>query len=254
MRKNLFQKLKNKKGYTLTEMIVVVGIIVILLGISIIGVAELSKNLKMAELDDYAKIIYLEAQEQLSIIEVEGGADAYYNEIRAAYPEKVDGAPNPASQFLKEIYTNEDDTYYPYMVGYPTDDSVLAAKMWEHMCYLTKTDETSGASVDDALIEKMIFTTSDIYQNGGSYLIEFNPKTGDIYGVFYWENADPISYKTDIMSLESRERADRKAKQIGYYGGELAGDFVEEEDILQKVSLINGEELMDWLECMKVRK
>ena len=113
MRKKHFLKQKYNKGYTLTEVLIVVAIIVILAGVSIIGIAELKENIKMSELDDYAEIIYLEAQDQLGIVEVEGALESYHKEIREAYP-----ADGEEKRFLKELY--ELNTY---VQDYPIDAS-----------------------------------------------------------------------------------------------------------------------------------
>ena len=226
MKKTLFHKLKMNKAYTLVEMMIVIAITVILLGISIVGISSLIVHLKMTELDEHAKTIYLEAQDQLGVIEAEGALDAYYESIRAAYP--VEDQPMSKLRFLREIYPNGE-----YVSDYPKDDP-MATKMWQNMCYLTRDDELSA---------KLISHTSDIYNNGGSYLIEFNPKTGDIYGVFYWESDEEISYGTDILG-KSRTRADRTDARIGYYGGAIAGVFTEDSyQFDQKTTLINGEEL-----------
>lgn len=226
MKKTLFHKLKMNKAYTLVEMMIVIAITVILLGISIVGISSLIVHLKMTELDEHAKTIYLEAQDQLGVIEAEGALDAYYESIRAAYP--VEDQPMSKLRFLREIYPNGE-----YVSDYPKDDP-MATKMWQNMCYLTRDDELSA---------KLISHTSDIYNNGGSYLIEFNPKTGDIYGVFYWESDEEISYGTDILG-KSRTRADRTDARIGYYGGAIAGVFTEDSyKFDQKTTLINGEEL-----------
>ena len=226
MKKTLFHKLKMNKAYTLVEMMIVIAITVILLGISIVGISSLIVHLKMTELDEHAKTIYLEAQDQLGVIEAEGALDAYYDSIRAAYP--VEDQPMSKLRFLREIYPNGE-----YVSDYPKDDP-MATKMWQNMCYLTRDDELSA---------KLISHTSDIYNNGGSYLIEFNPKTGDIYGVFYWESDEEISYGTDILG-KSRTRADRTDARIGYYGGAIAGVFTEDSyKFDQKTTLINGEEL-----------
>lgn len=201
MRKYLsFNKRKRNKGYTLAEMLIVIAITVVLLGISTLAIIGFKENLKMSELDDYAKIIYLEAQDQLGIVEAEGALDAYHTDVRSTYTDPSTGANN---RLLKELYSPG------YVQDYPIDPSDTdaekepALKMWENMFYLTKGDN---------LATKMISCTSDIFLNGGYYIIEFNPKTGDVYGVFYWESDTPLEY-SDIQNLSSRERSDRKAKK-----------------------------------------
>ena len=60
------KKLLQKRAFTLLEMLITVAIVVIFLAIGLPYVAEQSKALKMTEVDNYAKTIYLEAQNQLT--------------------------------------------------------------------------------------------------------------------------------------------------------------------------------------------
>lgn len=221
MKKKLLHKVKQNKAFTLMELLIVVAITVVLLGISIVGISNLVKNLKMAELDEYAKEIYLEAQNQIGVIEVEGALGTYHKEIRDRYPASDD---SDNVRFLKEIYALDERPS-----DYPEDADV----MWEQMCYLKKSDD---------LAAKLVSHSSDIYINGGSYLIEFNPQTGDIYSVFYWESDEEITYDT-VLSLDSRDRADRMDANIGYYGGMVAGDLTKGSELDMNATLINGEEL-----------
>lgn len=221
MKNRLLHKVKQNKAFTLLETLIAVAVMVVLLGISVLGITNLTTGLKMAELDEYAKIVYLEAQNQLGIMEVEGALGAYHKEIRETYPA---GNVKENLRFLKAIYADGEKPE-----GYPED----AEKMWEQMCYLKKSDTLSA---------KMISFTSDIYNNGGSYLIEFNPQTGDIYSVFYWESDEELTYD-DILALNSRDRADRTSARIGYYGGTIAGDLTEGSELEMDATLVNGEEL-----------
>ena len=83
MREKLFRKIKENKAFTMIETVIVVGIVVVLLGVSMVGISGLVNNLKMIELDDHVKVIFLEAQNQLGLIEVEGGLGAYHEEIQS---------------------------------------------------------------------------------------------------------------------------------------------------------------------------
>ena len=81
MRGKVLKKLKQNSAFTMMEMLVTVAVMVVLLGISMVGVSRLVKDLKMTELDNYAKTIYLEAQNQLAAFEVEGLLSAFYQEL-----------------------------------------------------------------------------------------------------------------------------------------------------------------------------
>lgn len=209
MRSRLLKKLKQNNAFTMMEMLITVAVIVVLLGISILGISQLVTSLKMAELDDYAKTIYLEAQNQLTAKEVEGGIEAYYERFEENYTARF-------LQVMPQDYDVENN-----------------GEEWRQLCYITKNDE---------ITETLIAKTSNIYQTQGDYVIELNPQTGDIYGVFYWEKEDAISY-SDIINLVDRSRQERTDMQIGYYGGAINGTMSTRVSLDQQVELINEETL-----------
>ena len=56
MREKLFGKIKQNKAFTLIETLIVVGIMVILLGISMLGLYDMTVTMKMTELDKIAAV------------------------------------------------------------------------------------------------------------------------------------------------------------------------------------------------------
>ena len=60
MRQN--RQRSRRQGFTLVEMLAVVAIVVILLGISAVGVVYYARWLKITELDNAAREIYLAAE------------------------------------------------------------------------------------------------------------------------------------------------------------------------------------------------
>lgn len=77
MRKRLIEKFtKSKKGslgYTLTELLVVIGIIAIVCAIAIPSVIAISRSLRFKQANDYAKSIFLAAQQNLTDMRAQGG-------------------------------------------------------------------------------------------------------------------------------------------------------------------------------------
>lgn len=210
MRGKVLKKLKQNSAYTMMEMLITVAVMVVLLGISIIGISHLVTILKMTELDRYAKTIYLEAQNQLTAKEVEGGMERYYQRYMEEYE----------SRFLQTM---------------PQDyDEKTQKDAWKQLCYVTKSDE---------ITETLIATSTNIYQTAGDYVIELNPQTGDIYGVFYWEKEETIAY-ADIENLVDRSKEERTELRLGYYGGAVNDTMSSGVELDQKVQLVNEEELI----------
>lgn len=204
------RKLKQNKAFTLAELLITVAIITVLLGLSMLFISDWVVHLKMMELDGYAKSIYLEMQNQLAAKEVEGGLVELYDEVQTNTPDRF-------------LTTQPQD----YDVNEDGDN-------WKLLCYIQK---------DDASTKSLIAENSSTYAVSGNYLIELNPRSGDIYGVFYWEKEDAIGYDL-IKSLTGRTIDDREDLRIGYYGGNAETRALSRGITLeQTVEVINEEEL-----------
>ncbi len=68
----VFSGKNGKKGFTLVEVILVVAVLVIAMGIAVPGVVGVSKNLKIAKLDDIAREIYTSAQSRAISLSIGG--------------------------------------------------------------------------------------------------------------------------------------------------------------------------------------
>ena len=72
MFKYLTQKWKQKRGFTLMEVMVVVAILAVIAGIAIPSVINMRKNMKFTERNDYAKAIFMAAQANLTEMRSKG--------------------------------------------------------------------------------------------------------------------------------------------------------------------------------------
>ncbi|WP_304509187.1 GLUG motif-containing protein [Anaerotignum sp.] len=223
MTNKLLQKEKN--GYTLTEMLVVVAILIIVSVIAIPAIGSLRKNLELTKYDDFARQIYLVSQNKLTTMKSVGTLSTFLEEVEADYGERrlgmLDRFPQDYDKDTddwKKLYyfTDSDTILLDYIVG---QDSVLMASM----------------------------------EINGHFLVELNPETGDVYGVFYSEKV--FTYD-DIEELHSRNKSDRKEKMIGYYGGvsELSAIANLPGEFMPTVSVINKEDLYLDIECSEMRK
>lgn len=216
---------REKKGYTLIEMLVAVGILIIICAIAIPAVAGLRRNLEIKKYDDVARQIYLVSQNKLTTMKAVGTLNTFCEKVENDYsirklgfigkePQDYDGE---ADDWKKLYYFTDTDTVFiNYIIG---SDSILNASL----------------------------------ESGGHYLVELNPETGDVYGVFYGEEA--FTYD-DIMALASRSKSDRKEKMIGYYGGisELSQGIGLPDKFEPTVKVVNKEDLYLDIECSGMRK
>lgn len=184
-----------QKGFTIQEMLIVVLITVILLAISLIGIVTYSKHLRITELDNSAKSIFMSAQNRAILLSSSHRLEEY-----------VIGADNQM----------EDVAVFP--------DSGNTSKMTAY--YIHSDDLKSGKS------ELLPKDTIDPQLWDGDFYIIYEPKSSSVVDVFFNKRKLPV--EDDFPSFYKKWRVQpRKIRMksrpmIGYYGGESAkgGDTI----------------------------
>lgn len=207
MGKGLLQKAKHKRGYTLMEVLLVVGIIAIICAIAIPSIISISRSLSFKQKNDYAKAIFMAAQANLTEMkddsELEKAVESALFTDNKAWMRNATGNYEEHKEY---IYASSD--FHPdlYKVVLPID-SVESTVRNQHV------------------------------------IIEFNPKTANVYSVFYWEKDDQTEYEYKTIAEIRDNEEKRKDLQLGYYNGsEVVSETLEEYPISSKVSFVNGPE------------
>lgn len=209
MRKRLTEKFTRAKrgslGYTLTEMLVVVGIIAALCAIAIPSIFAIRNALRFATANNYAKSIFLAAQQNLTELRSDGGLGPVRE---AAGASEIPGAVTtfPDAYRAEYVYT---------VTGTEAFERVLPA-----------------GSIDAELRNDQI-------------VIEYNPITGNVYSVFYFDKdaAELNLEQTYEGGNLPREKSERRKLMVGYYDGSgLNSAQIELEKTQAAVEFINGEE------------
>ena len=198
MNKILSKKLKNNKGITLAEMVVVIAITVILLALATINIFAYQRKLRQTELDAKAEVIYSAVQNRLTKLVAAGMKDDFANNDKAKY--KADGTAEQPHDW--------DDFY----------DGTWEAGL---LCYFTSNNKsTEGTAANYIITEDLM--DDDLY--AGNWVVEYNPETGIVWGVFYSEK-ESIDYPENTYNSDDF-RGDKKIRQndiykahVGYYGG-----------------------------------
>lgn len=216
----------NKKGYTLQEMLLAVAVIIIILAIAFPAIAAIRKNLQINELDDTARQIYLVVQNKLTTMKATGSLEKFNETLEKDY----------SAQKLSEI-------------GLSPQDYDLGDDAWKQLYALNDTDEIMIESIigDDSVLVSSL--------ENGKFIVELNPETGDVYGVFY-SKKDFIYNDVDFNGLPTRQRPDRKKVMIGYYGGSSDLSAVSElpTEFLPMIDVVNKEDLYIKVSCSNLRK
>lgn len=203
MWKRLIKSKKNRKGYTLTELLVVIGIIAVVCAIAIPSVIAISRSLRFKQRNDYAKSIFMAAQQNLTEMRSDGGLGPL---------QESDGAgviPAAMTSFPDEFR----DEYVYTTTGTDAFNLVLPV-----------------GSIDASV-------------RGEQIIIEYNPLTGNVYAVFYSEERDSILGGYTDGSLPRDDETARKKMMLGYYDGSgLSSSEIELEKTQAMVQFTNTEE------------
>lgn len=218
------QKTKYRKnstanlGFTLVELLAVVAILLLVGLIAVFSLNKLRRTLRQHELDAKAQIIYVAAQNRLA-------------ELRAAGQEAlcINGFGETGAIVHKMEYdgthmeeSSEKIDFYYLLVNENSDKSQTAA-----------TALLPSSAVDQELWN-------------GYWCIEFAPKTGSIYAVFYSETTLPDH--DDLNGYYRNFNYRLKDTAVGYYGGDIA----QTQDISKfnpSITIKNAEKLIVTFYC-----
>lgn len=183
------------KGQALSELLIVVAIIIVLVGIAAVSVFAYLRSMTKLEYDNYAKEIFVAAQNHLSMSESQG------------YLGRMDFG--EAEQEIAGIDGTGDGVYY----------------------FVITTDYTkvlSGTSVLNLMLPTG--AVDETVRLGGSYIVRYHKDSARVLDVFYWKESDarfPHNYKNSDYPDFLMKRDDRSALRyyesdrsvIGWYGG-----------------------------------
>ncbi len=205
-------------GFTLVELLAVVAILLLVGLIAVFSLNKLRRTLRQHELDAKAQIIYVAAQNRLAELRAAGQEDLCTN-----------GSDNSDSIVHKMEYdgTHMDESsekidFYYLLVNDTSDKSQTAA-----------TALLPSSAVDQELWN-------------GYWCIEFTPKTGSIYAVFYSES--PLPEHDDLNGYYRNFNYRLKDTAVGYYGGDIA----QTQDISKfnpSITIENAEKLIVTFYC-----
>ena len=189
MWRSLIDKFKGKgrkRGYTLIEMLVVIGIIAIVSSIVVVGIVSISRNLKFKQRNDYAKTVFMAAQANLS-------------EMRS------DGS-------LYLLQSNSDSVPVPQgHCGFP-------AEHWSYEYEYTSSEFPEPAQYVHSSFDLVLPANSvESTVRNRNVIIEYNPKTGNVFAVFYCDD-EILSQYRDEGTLP-RDEESRREMMLGYYDG-----------------------------------
>lgn len=224
------RKTRAVSGFSLAEVLIVVAIIIILLAVVAPAIMYYRNLLKQRSLDEKAQIIYIAAQNQLALLELEGRQNEYAKDAPGVHVTKYVNGLTP-SDYVKP----SDSTKFPNL---------------HYMSYAEK-----GLSAVKAVMGADAFygtTDDELYSK--RWIIEYNPLNATVYAVFYNENNDRLSdYEGrqdyyDTLRKSSKDRI-KDGIKVGYYGGDITVADVSIK-FIPSIEIINEELLYAKLNCI----
>lgn len=197
--KNLKNRRKGKAGFTMSELLIVVAIVIVLFAVAVLSLVTIRKNLRQKELDSKAEILYVAVQNRMSELRA-GGYESLYQ-----YDEKKDNG--VAKVGLIPLDAPEEDA----------EDAITK----DTLCYVVSADRVAvGKAAASVLPESSV--DAELWNN--HWVIEYDPESGSVYGAYYSEEeitSGDVSttLPTYLNRMRVRQTRLHNGAKIGYYGG-----------------------------------
>lgn len=196
---------QNNSGFTLSEVLIAVAILIVLMGLAMIPITRHQRDLRQTELDAKAEIVYHAAQNKLSELLANGRiSDCYAEDLQPLNNTPLDAAERKTS-----------------------------------LHYVTSAAKTGEGSAAAAILPKDQ-VDRQLWDN--HWVIELDPASGSVYAVLYSEK--PLTYDFDSFNpLRFRDGRLSAGATVGYYGGdsvqsEITGKLTPHMEIINKEQLL----------------
>lgn len=175
-------------GFTMVELLAVVGILAIVGLIAVFSLGRLRLDLRQRELDSKAELLYTAAQKQMAELHAAGWEDWYQPGT-----DGVVTMPFPPSDADEE---SQKTTF----------------------CYVLANTAAEKETTAAAAILPMSAVDAELWD--GCWYIEYAPDSGSVYAVFY--SASPLPDPNTLDDYRSYQYRRRMGAKVGYYGGDIA--------------------------------
>ena len=214
---------RNKKGFTLTELMVVLVIMAIIAAIAVPSFINYWRRAEFRKNEENAKTIYLAAESKLTYYRSSGQWDQFQKRL---LQEGTEAVLDDNSDLNGRIYT-----------------VMLDANTYEQK---DDSKDLLLQLIDDYTYDKRILN--------GAIALEIDSETGEVYSAFYGTKCKGLNYASEDQNgyLTMRDRAyeSRRKRLLGYYSAEDTGNVVSLKPTrlrITTISLQNSEKLsLNW--------
>ncbi len=210
----------NDHGFTLTEMLVTVTIVIVLFALAMIPISKMRREVRQTELDSRAELIFMAAQNQLTQLQAAGRTSAYQGGLKLGY--------------VPEDAENENEKYDADTLSYVTSDGGM---------------ESTTSPAANILPEGKV----DAELRNAHWVIEYDASSASVYAVFYSEQESNF-YTADadkMNPLRARNYRLQQGAKIGYYGGDSVLSY-DTSELDAKAEIVNGDQLLLKITCNRL--
>lgn len=193
-------KTKVRGGFTLAELLVVVAILGILFGMTFVGVVTYRKNLRLMEMNETAKEIYIAAQNQLTYANVNGTLE----DLQKDSLKQRGGSDNIYCLYNTQNTTN-DNTWKQVLLPFGSVDESVRNGSW-----------IIEMNTDTWSIEGVFYSGSEDNIAHGSEVLDLAAGMGD--------NADDLLSKLHKVVQEG-DKAEQKSFSFGSQSSTIFGYY-----------------------------
>lgn len=221
----------SKRGFTLPELLIVIGVIIILVALAVPSAITAGRRLAIMRLDETAKQIYIAAQNNLTSVYAAGN---------------LSGVRDTSAGAVKM-------TTLPEMINVKYDEEAIDPSYYKDRYYFIAQDTNDAQSSRNTGAASLVLPESSFgyIAENGYFVIEYDAVDGMVYSVFFAD--EPFDYNESYqignfgkyMKYINRLKDSRQSNRqiIGYYGSEKLSDIVVTDAADPKIELLNGDEL-----------
>ena len=207
----------NDRGFTLSEVLLTVAILVVLFALAAVPVSKMRRELRQTELDSKAEILFQTAQNRMT-------------QLLAAGMEEKYKSGGDVKRFTYIPLDAEEDKY--------DETDIDRLPLW----YVTDAEKDNDSAAAYYILPR---EQTDAELREGHWLVEYNADSGSVYAVFYSEEALGVHTGLDVLRYRSQRV---KTAKVGYYGGDAAA--VNDTGVLApRAEILNGETLEVRITC-----
>lgn len=208
----IFRGNRRKGGFTMAELLMTVAIILILSSLVFVGILQIVNRMKMMEMNQTAKQIFIAAQNHLTQVKAGGKLEIELAEAEdSSDPEAVAAK----SWFGQEVTNIRLSDGKQTSAGEGTGASAETTVEKQYYA-VDQTGLSGGAGKGSGILSGMLpfGSIDETVRKGGSWIIQYEASTGTVQGVFYTDGSHGLFGKSsakltvtnDQESLQSAVR------------------------------------------------